>query len=175
MRPVARSAVRNPAHRLYAGAGKPAGFSGYFAARFDRPFKSGRSGRWVTDRLGVVRREGRRRDPAEARDVVHQRPNKRGRISTPRSPIGIWRMWQPPPGRNGTRRCRGSRLWKRRPAAGGFSTRRCTTRCCSRGRSVTSAEPTRGSPGRAGRRPRAASCTTAISRCGTRSGRCIRC
>ena len=27
----------NPAHRLYAGAGKPAGFSGYFVARFDRP------------------------------------------------------------------------------------------------------------------------------------------
>ncbi|MBS1855680.1 MAG: GH92 family glycosyl hydrolase [Acidobacteria bacterium] len=30
----------NPAHRLYAGSGKPAGFSGYFVARFDRPFKS---------------------------------------------------------------------------------------------------------------------------------------
>ena len=27
----------NPVHRLYAGAGKPAGFSGYFVARFDRP------------------------------------------------------------------------------------------------------------------------------------------
>jgi putative alpha-1,2-mannosidase len=29
----------NPAHRLYAGAGKPAGFSGYFVARFDRLFR----------------------------------------------------------------------------------------------------------------------------------------
>ena len=28
----------NPAHRLYAGQGKPAGFSGYFVARFDRAF-----------------------------------------------------------------------------------------------------------------------------------------
>jgi predicted alpha-1,2-mannosidase len=30
----------NPVHRLYAGAGKPAGFSGYFVARFSRPFKN---------------------------------------------------------------------------------------------------------------------------------------
>jgi predicted alpha-1,2-mannosidase len=30
----------NPAHRLYAGVGKPAGFSGYFVARFDHPFKA---------------------------------------------------------------------------------------------------------------------------------------
>ena len=30
----------NPVHRLYAGSGKPAGFSGYFVARFDRPFAS---------------------------------------------------------------------------------------------------------------------------------------
>jgi predicted alpha-1,2-mannosidase len=30
----------NPVHRLYAGAGKPAGFSGYFVARFSRPFRS---------------------------------------------------------------------------------------------------------------------------------------
>ncbi len=34
----------NPVHRLYAGAGKPAGFSGYFVARFDRPFRT--SGVW---------------------------------------------------------------------------------------------------------------------------------
>jgi predicted alpha-1,2-mannosidase len=30
----------NPVHRLYAGAGKPAGFSGYFVARFDQPIDS---------------------------------------------------------------------------------------------------------------------------------------
>lgn len=30
----------NPVHRLYAGAGKPAGFSGYFVARFSKPFRS---------------------------------------------------------------------------------------------------------------------------------------
>ncbi|MDR3699784.1 MAG: GH92 family glycosyl hydrolase [Candidatus Sulfopaludibacter sp.] len=30
----------NPVHRLYAGAGKPAGFSGYFVARFERPFRA---------------------------------------------------------------------------------------------------------------------------------------
>jgi predicted alpha-1,2-mannosidase len=30
----------NPVHRLYAGSGKPAGFSGYFVARFDQPFSS---------------------------------------------------------------------------------------------------------------------------------------
>lgn len=30
----------NPVYRLYAGAGKPAGFSGYFVARFDRSFRA---------------------------------------------------------------------------------------------------------------------------------------
>jgi predicted alpha-1,2-mannosidase len=34
----------NPVHRLYAGAGKPAGFSGYFVARFNRPLA--RYGTW---------------------------------------------------------------------------------------------------------------------------------
>ena len=34
----------NPAHRLYAGSGKPAGFSGYFVVRFDHPFTT--SGTW---------------------------------------------------------------------------------------------------------------------------------
>ena len=34
----------NPVHRLYAGSGKPAGFSGYFVARFERPFR--RFGVW---------------------------------------------------------------------------------------------------------------------------------
>jgi predicted alpha-1,2-mannosidase len=34
----------NPVHRLYAGAGKPAGFSGYFVARFSRPLA--RYGTW---------------------------------------------------------------------------------------------------------------------------------
>ena len=29
----------NPAHRLYAGAGKPTGFSGYFVVRFDHAFR----------------------------------------------------------------------------------------------------------------------------------------
>jgi predicted alpha-1,2-mannosidase len=31
----------NPVHRLYAGQGKSAGFSGYFVIRFDRPFSIG--------------------------------------------------------------------------------------------------------------------------------------
>ena len=30
----------NPAHRIYQGWGKPAGFSGYFVIQFDRPFSS---------------------------------------------------------------------------------------------------------------------------------------
>jgi predicted alpha-1,2-mannosidase len=42
----------NPVHRLYAGAGKPAGFSGYFVARFSRPFRS--YGTWS----GAERRDG---------------------------------------------------------------------------------------------------------------------
>jgi predicted alpha-1,2-mannosidase len=37
--------VVNPARRLYAGAGKPAGFSGYFVVRFDHPFHVG--GTWT--------------------------------------------------------------------------------------------------------------------------------
>jgi predicted alpha-1,2-mannosidase len=36
--------VVSPARRLYAGAGKPAGFSGYFVVQFDHPFKVG--GTW---------------------------------------------------------------------------------------------------------------------------------
>jgi predicted alpha-1,2-mannosidase len=35
---------QNPVHRLYAGSGKPAGFSGYFVMQFDRPIQS--SGSW---------------------------------------------------------------------------------------------------------------------------------
>jgi predicted alpha-1,2-mannosidase len=42
----------NPAHRLYAGSGKPAGFSGYFVARFDRAFRA--TGVWS----GAQRRDG---------------------------------------------------------------------------------------------------------------------
>jgi predicted alpha-1,2-mannosidase len=34
----------NPVHRLYAGSGKRAGFSGYFVMQFDRPIRS--SGAW---------------------------------------------------------------------------------------------------------------------------------
>lgn len=37
----------NPVHRLYAGSGKPAGFSGYFVARFSQPFRS--FGTWSGD------------------------------------------------------------------------------------------------------------------------------
>ena len=36
--------VVNPVHRLYAGNGKPAGFSGYFVVQFDREFHLG--GTW---------------------------------------------------------------------------------------------------------------------------------
>jgi predicted alpha-1,2-mannosidase len=45
----------NPVHRLYAGNGKPAGFSGYFVVRFDRKFMG--SGTWS----GTTRHEGGRR------------------------------------------------------------------------------------------------------------------
>lgn len=30
----------NPVHRIYQGSGQPAGFSGYFVIRFDKPFRS---------------------------------------------------------------------------------------------------------------------------------------
>jgi predicted alpha-1,2-mannosidase len=42
----------NPVHRIYAGAGKPAGFSGYFVIQFSRPFSVG--GTWS----GKVREAG---------------------------------------------------------------------------------------------------------------------
>ena len=66
----------NPAHyRLYAGAGKPAGFSGYFAARFDRPFQgaevvagAGAPTAWA--RFDVKAGDVIR---SEAGNVVHQR------------------------------------------------------------------------------------------------------
>jgi len=53
----------NPAHRLYAGAGKPAGFSGYFVARFERPFRA--FGVWS----GAEKRDG-----AAEQDGVHGAP-----------------------------------------------------------------------------------------------------
>ena len=53
----------NPVHRLYAGAGKPAGFSGYFVARFERPF--GTFGVWS----GTEKHEG-----AAQQDGVHGAP-----------------------------------------------------------------------------------------------------
>jgi predicted alpha-1,2-mannosidase len=43
----------NPVHRLYAGSGKPAGFSGYFVARFDRPFSSFET--WIGQAGAVAR------------------------------------------------------------------------------------------------------------------------
>ena len=43
----------NPVHRLYAGSGELAGFSGYFVARFDRPFASFETG---NSPLGAVAR-----------------------------------------------------------------------------------------------------------------------
>jgi predicted alpha-1,2-mannosidase len=47
----------NTVHRLYAGNGKPAGFSGYFVIQFDRPFKVG--GTWSGGRRsdGLTRQE----------------------------------------------------------------------------------------------------------------------
>jgi len=59
---VARQEITgaNPVHRLYAGNGKPAGFSGYFVIEFDRPFKIG--GTWS----GEKRSDGStRQDAAE--------------------------------------------------------------------------------------------------------------
>jgi predicted alpha-1,2-mannosidase len=48
----------NPVHRLYAGSGKPAGFSGYFVARFSKPFRS--FGTWSGDQRheGSVQQSG---------------------------------------------------------------------------------------------------------------------
>jgi predicted alpha-1,2-mannosidase len=47
----------NPAHRLYAGLGKPAGFSGYFVARFDHAFRT--FGAWT----GTDRKDGATEQP----------------------------------------------------------------------------------------------------------------
>lgn len=48
----------NPVHRLYAGSGKPAGFSGYFVARFSKPFRG--FGTWSGDQRheGSVQQSG---------------------------------------------------------------------------------------------------------------------
>ena len=32
--------IRNPVHRIYQGSGQPAGFSGWFVIRFDKPFET---------------------------------------------------------------------------------------------------------------------------------------
>ncbi|WP_263408953.1 GH92 family glycosyl hydrolase [Terriglobus tenax] len=48
----------NPAYRIYAGNGKPAGFSGYFVVQFSQPFKTG--GTWSGDErhIGSVSQDG---------------------------------------------------------------------------------------------------------------------
>ncbi|HVJ06944.1 MAG TPA: GH92 family glycosyl hydrolase [Acidisarcina sp.] len=48
----------NPVHRLYQGAGEPAGFSGYFVARFDHSFS--KSGVWCGEdiRQGTTEQSG---------------------------------------------------------------------------------------------------------------------
>jgi predicted alpha-1,2-mannosidase len=53
----------NPAHRLYAGLGLPAGFSGYFVARFEQPFRT--FGVWsgADKRDGVSEQNGIRGAP----------------------------------------------------------------------------------------------------------------
>lgn len=52
----------NPVHRIYQGAGQPAGFSGYFVVQFDTPFTV--SGTWqdttITPGRRSVRGQGRR-------------------------------------------------------------------------------------------------------------------
>jgi predicted alpha-1,2-mannosidase len=50
--------VVNPVRRLYAGLGKPAGFSGYFVVQFDRKFQVG--GTWSGEErhAGSARQEG---------------------------------------------------------------------------------------------------------------------
>ncbi len=48
----------NPVHRIYQGWGEPAGFSGHFAARFDRPFVQTGTWRDSTAHHGTWRAEG---------------------------------------------------------------------------------------------------------------------
>jgi predicted alpha-1,2-mannosidase len=45
----------NPVHRIYQGAGEPAGFSGYFVARFDRPI--GKYGAWCDETIHEGQKE----------------------------------------------------------------------------------------------------------------------
>jgi predicted alpha-1,2-mannosidase len=54
---------QNPVFRIYAGNGKPAGFSGYVVVQFDRPFTVG--GTW----LGGARHDGVTDQSAEAEPV----------------------------------------------------------------------------------------------------------
>ena len=57
--PEAREIVGyNPVYRLYAGQGKPAGFSGYFVARFDAPIEAYGSWRNGEVRAGVASARG---------------------------------------------------------------------------------------------------------------------
>ncbi len=51
---------QNPVYRIYAGAGQPAGFSGYVVVQFDRPFHVG--GTWS----GTVRNDGGLRQDSSA-------------------------------------------------------------------------------------------------------------
>jgi len=47
----------NPVHRIYQGSGLPAGFSGYFVARFDRPFAG--YGTWLGESIHQGTKEER--------------------------------------------------------------------------------------------------------------------
>jgi len=48
----------NPAHRIYQGWGKEAGFSGYFVAEFNQPF----------EKLGIFSKEGKQEGVSEGKD-----------------------------------------------------------------------------------------------------------
>lgn len=50
----------NPVHRIYAGNGKPAGFSGYFVVHFSKRFKTGGTWSGVDRHNGATSQEGQK-------------------------------------------------------------------------------------------------------------------
>ena len=183
-------AVSNPVQRIYAGSGRPAGFSGHVVVRVEAPFDA--VGTWG----GAGVRAGATEQPGEGdvfggyarfrvragqdghrprRHVLHvargRRPEPRGRDRDGRLRRG------PRPGRVGLGETPsgGSACGAARATSGRSSTRRSTTPSCSRGSSATRTARTRAS-GAAGRSSgRSASTTTTTSRSGTPSAPSTRC
>ena len=183
-------AVSNPVQRIYAGSGRPAGFSGHVVARVEVPFdavgtwggtgvRAGRDGAAGRGRrlrgLRALPGSGRAGRDRPRRHVLHV---ARGGRAEPRRRDRKRRLRRGPrPGRVGLgeRPRAGPRAGRLERRAAGLLHGPLPRPRCSRGSSATRTARTRASGAAAPSSGRSASTTTTTSRSGTRSAPSTRC